>query len=249
MHRILILLFFAITFYFGCNVSKSETVRIGTVDWEPYVGEDLKEEGFLAHITREVFKRTGYKIKFIYRPWKRAIIKAELGDLDGFFPAYFSKERMEKFFISNKIISGPIGFFKLKYRNISFKKIDDLRPYRIGVVIGYVNTEEFDNADYLEKDKVVEDASNFRKLLMKRIDLAIADKFVGYSIINKNPDMKGKINFVEPPLKELGLHICISKRTTNAKKKLKAFNKGLKQIIKDGTFNRILIYHNINTKN
>ncbi|MCP4163463.1 MAG: transporter substrate-binding domain-containing protein [Deltaproteobacteria bacterium] len=246
MRRIPLLLILTIIFYLGCNISISGTIRIATLNWEPYVGEDLKEEGFLAHITREAFKRAGYKIEFLYRPWKRAVVKAEEGDFDGYFPAYFSKERMEKSYFTDKIISGPMGFFKLKYRNITYKKIEDLKPYRIGIVRGYVNTKEFDNADYIRKEAVVGDETNFRKLLMKRIDLAIADKFVGYSIINRNPKMKGKINFLNPPLKDLKLYICISKNTTSAQKKLKAFNKGLKEIIKDGTFKRILVYHNIN---
>ncbi len=237
---ILIILFIHIS-----NVYATETIKIASLNWEPYIGQDLTNEGFMAKITREAFRRVGYKVEYIYLPWKRAVVMAEDGEYDGYFPAYWSKEREEKSIFTNVITSGPIGLFKNKGRKISFNDLKDLIPYRIGVVRGFVNTQEFDSADYLKKDEVTTNLQNIKKLLKERVDLIVADKFVGFYLLNKYlPHMIGQMEFISPPLQEKKLYICMSKKTEKVNEKVKAFNKGLKEIKRDGTFDRIMKKHN-----
>lgn len=61
-------------------------------------------------------------------------------------PEYYSED-LKKDFILSAPFPEALGLFK-KDKNIQFKKIDDLKPYSIGVVRGYVNTAEFDAAAY-----------------------------------------------------------------------------------------------------
>ncbi|MCK5096791.1 MAG: transporter substrate-binding domain-containing protein [Desulfobacteraceae bacterium] len=233
---IVIIIFFLISQSYA-----AETIRIATLNWEPYIGQQLTNEGVMAEITREAFKRLGYMVEYNYLPWKRAVVMAEKGEYDGYFPAYWSKQREEKSIFTEVILSGPVGFFKIKKHIISFNKLEDLIPYRIGIVHGFVNTPAFDAADYLKKEVVTTDLQNIQKLLKHRVDLIVADKFVGFYLINKFiPHMKGQIEFIFPPLQNKELYICMSKKTKNVNEKVKAFNKGLKEIKKDGTFANIL---------
>ncbi len=48
--------------------TKTKTIRIATLEWEPYIGQKLADEGFMAEITREAFRRGGYKVEYIYLP-------------------------------------------------------------------------------------------------------------------------------------------------------------------------------------
>ncbi len=238
-------LIFILLFILISNVYATETIKIASLNWEPYIGQDLMNEGLMGEITREAFKRVGYKVEYSYLPWKRAVIMAEKGEYDGYFPSYWSKEREEKSIFTNVITSGPIGFFKIKGSKISFNKLKDLMPYRIGVVRGFVNTPEFDAAVYLKKDEVTSDIQNIKKLLKERVDLIVVDKFVGFYLLNKYlPHMLGQIEFMSPPLQDKKLYICMSKKTEKVNEKVKAFNKGLKEIKKDGTFDRIMAKHN-----
>ncbi len=234
-----------IIFILISNVYATETIKIATLDWEPYIGQKLKNEGFMAEITREAFERVGYKVEYSYLPWKRAVVTTENGEYDGYFPSYWSKEREEKSIFTNVITSGPIGLFKNKGSKISFNKLKDLMAYRIGVVRGFVNTPEFDAADYLKKDEVTDNLQNIKKLLRERVDLIVADKFVGFYLLNKYlPHMTGQLVFISPPLQDKKLYICMSKKTKKVNEKVKAFNKGLAEIKKDGTFDKILEKHN-----
>ncbi len=241
IHLILLCLIFI---FFSSQVYATDTIRIATLDWEPYIGQNLTNEGFMAEVTREAFKRVGYKVKYFYLPWKRAVVMTEKGDFDGYFPSYWSKQREEKSLFTDIIVTGPIGFFKIKGSKISFKQLEDLKPFRIGIVRGFVNTSEFDAADYLLKEEVVSDLQNIKKLLRGRVDLIVADKFVGFHLLNKYiPDMAGQIEFISPPLQDKELYICMSKKTKQVNEKVNAFNKGLKEMKEDGAFAKILRKH------
>lgn len=222
----------------------AETIKLATLEWEPYIGEKLKNQGYVAEVVIQAFKKAGYEVQIDYMPWARVITLAKKGTYDGYFPEYYSDSLKENFHVSDAMPGGPLGLFKRKGEAISYSTIKDLSPYKIGVVRGYINTAEFDAADYLKKDEANDDLTNFRKLLKKRIDLVVADKFVGLYVVKLNlPDNLNDIEFIEPPLESKDLFVCISKNSPEAFMRIKAFNTGLKAITDDGTVKQILKNH------
>jgi len=163
--------------------------------------------------------------------------------MDGLFSAYHSAERTKYFAISTPYIQSDIRFCILKNRNIRFENLPSLTPYTIGVVTGYVNSPAFDKADYLKKDVASSDLTNLRKLLSKRVDLIVIDKYVALYHLKNSPFIGGNIRdvkFLDPPLILMPVHLMLSKAISGYEKKLFDFNTGLKLIQKDGTYNRII---------
>lgn len=184
---------------------------------------------------------SGYPVQFKFMPWARAVEKAREGVYDGYLPEYYSESLQKDFFVSDPFPGGPLGIFKRKADQISFRTLSDLKPYTIGVVRGYINTREFDEAAYLHKVVANNDIANFRMLVGKRIDLVVADKFVGTYLLRRDmPDREGDVEFMGPILEEKNLYLCISKKTINAESKIKAFNEGLKVIKENGKLASIL---------
>ena len=227
-----------------CNTSlqaKDNSVSLATLDWEPYIGEKLADQGYVASIIRQSYKASGYNTSIVFMPWARVVVMARAGIYDGYFPEYFTESLKSDYLVSEPFPGGPLVFFKRKSESIAFKTLSDLKDYKIGVVRGYVNTKEFDEADYLHKEVADNDLTNLRKLVRKRLDLIVADKFVGTHLLKQN--MPGKVDEVEimtPFLEEKSLHLCISKKVPDAPAKIKAFNEGLKIIKDNGTFAAIL---------
>jgi polar amino acid transport system substrate-binding protein len=217
-----------------------KVVRLATLEWPPYVGEDLPDKGFTTAIVSEAFKRAGYEVKIDFMPWARALKESNGGNYDAAYPEYYSEERAKTFLFSDQFAASPLGFYKQKSTNITYAKLEDLKPYRIGVVLGYTNTPEFDAADYLQKETVNADEQNLRKLLLGRIDLAVIDKYVAqYIITTKIPEATDKLEFIEPQLKEQPLYLIFSQQSANNKQKLMAFNAALKSMQADGTLEKI----------
>ena len=228
-------------------------VRLASLAWEPYVGPDLKNYGYVAEIVTEAFKRSGYSTEIIFYPWARAVNTSEFGVTDGVFPEYYDDSRKQKFVYSAPFPDGPVGLYKRKDTVVSYRvdprvnQIDalrELKDYRFGIVRGYINTTEFDAADFLHKEEVSSDELNINKLYKRRIHFMFIDKFVaGYLIHKKFPQYESELEFMEPPLEHKLLFIAFSRQAEGYEDKLAAFNAGLAKITADGTLSEIMERH------
>ena len=217
------------------------TVELNTLDWEPYVGQKLPNNGFVAAIVNEAYAASGYTVKLDFMPWVRAKTMAREGKSDGCMPEYYLEEDKADFLISEPFPGGPLGFFKRKADTIAYTRLEDLKSLKIGVVRGYVNTAEFDKADYLKKEEANDDITNLRKLVGGRVDLIVIDKFVGLSLMRQEmEDKMGDIEFIAPALEEKTLHVLIARNVPEAEVKMQAFNDGLKKLKDSGRLDGLL---------
>ena len=221
--------------------AQEKVVTLASLDWEPYIGSKIQNNGYCAQIAVEAFKRGGYTVKIAYLPWERAVKESETGNYDGLFPEYFDQSRKEKFVYSDSFPGGPVGLMKRKDKAISFKKLQDLKPYTIGVVRGYINTAEFDAASYLKKTQSEGDDVNIKNLYNKQLDLIFIDQYVAqYIIKTQYPAYASELEFMKPALEKKDLYIAFSKKGKDSEAKRKAFNAGLKAMKADGTLQRII---------
>ncbi len=226
------------------TVHAGDKVVLATLDWEPYVGQNMKNQGYVAEVVKEAFKRGGMEVELNFYQWSRVVGLAKAGKVDGYFPEYISDEVKAYAAFSSPMPGGPLGFFKRKDQDISYNTLEDLKGKKIGVVTGYVNTKEFDEAAFLTKDPAKDDITNFKKLLAGRLDLLVADKFVGTHLVNTNmPDKAAAVEFMAKPLAELDLFVCISNKADGQADKIKAFNTGMEQMKADGSLEKILKSH------
>lgn len=215
----------------------NETLRFTSLEWPPYVGENLPGKGLSTEILKAAFEAEGYKnIQVDFFPWSRALSQLETDEkYIGCFPAYYSKERAKKFIFSNPVNISPIKFAEIKNNSIQWKNFADLKGKHIGVVQDYVNPIELDQLfsnKTLTADVAISDLSNLSKLAYKRIDLAIIDNNVFDYLISTDAYLKSVKNILQigtQTIEEKKLFVLFSK-STKGKKYVEIFNKGLKKI-------------------
>ena len=237
---------------FSANAAEKK-VTLATLNWEPYVGKELKNLGFTSEIIQKAFEKKGYSVEFKFYPWARGLKMTQEGSIDGIFPAYFNEERDKIFIYSISFGTGAVGFYKRKDKKISFsadpiqkpvEALKALKQYRIGLVRGYANTKEIDEADYLIKDVSTSDETNLKKLFKGRLDLVFIDKYVArYTMHQKYPHFIDELEFMMPPLDEKKLYICFSRKVKGLEKAIDAFNQGIKEIKASGEFDKIMDSH------
>ena len=220
----------------------AQELTFATLNWEPYIGQKLEDEGFVAEIVRAAFQRSGYdKVTFLFYPWARTLKASQAGLVDGYLPEYYASSIEAHHLFSAPFPGGPLVFLKLKAKDIPYHSLPDLKPYKIGVVRGYVNTREFDMADFLNKEEVANDLQNLKKLLAGRVDLIVIDKYVGDHLLDTRlPGRKQNTDFLDPPLGVNDLYVCFSKKKNYAETLRNDFNAGLRQIREDGTLMQIM---------
>jgi polar amino acid transport system substrate-binding protein len=239
-----ILAAFVITIWSAQSMAGEKTVSLAVLNWEPYAGEKLKNFGFGVEIITEAFRRSGYTAIISFMPWIRALKDTEIGKYDAVGFAYYSDQRARTYTMSGPFSESSLEFCRHKDSSISYKTLQDLKSYRIGIVRGYVNTAEFDAANYLTKEETNSEMLNLKKLLNKRVDLILIDKYVARFLIAKNfHNEQSEFVLIEPPLKIQPLYLMFSKKIKNHDLMCKDFNRGLQQISDDGTINKIMASH------
>ncbi len=228
--------------------AEAPVVTLATLNWKPYVSEELSNGGFTTEIVSRAFQRAGYRVEVHFMPWIRVLAEVKKGAFDAMYPAYHSERRSRVYALSNPIANGPLVLCKRSDRPIEYASLDDLKPYKIGVVRGYVNTPAFDAADYLDKRLVNSDKQNLLKVLTGRIDLAVIDKYTALQIIETSiPKAEGKLDFLEPPLQVKPLYVGFC-RKPGYRKRLEAFNRALKEMKSQGVIRSIYAGHGFSKK-
>ena len=158
----------------------------------------------------------------------------------GVFPEYYDSARENEVVFSEPFPGGPVGLLHLKELPVEYAidpvldiegALQGLAKYRFGVVRGYLNTPEFDQARYLKKIQSSSDSNNLKMLLKKRVDIVFIDKLVAMEIINTSiPELRDKVEMVHPVLAHKSLYVAFSKQHPDHKRALAVFNRGLAEL-------------------
>ncbi|WP_320007679.1 transporter substrate-binding domain-containing protein [Maridesulfovibrio sp.] len=214
-------------------------------------GDLEKENGYLVKITNAAFLRVGYEPEFIFLPWIRAITGTIEGEYDVLLAAYHTDDREKELRYSDPIGTAVVVLLKLRSKNVSFNKIEDLAQYRIGHIKGSKVSTEFDKAEkeYLNVQYVVDTTLNLKKLLKHRIDLVVEKKERIEALLQTTfRDSANKFAYVDPPLKINNYYNCSSRKNKRSYQIIQDFNRGLSLIKEDGTYDAILKHHNISAE-
>ena len=84
-------------------------LRLASLEWLPYVGSQLQQQGLSTFIADRAAQKFGYRVQVDYFPWVRAM---QLGLHDphyaGYFPAYYTEERARQCYFSASIGSSTV---------------------------------------------------------------------------------------------------------------------------------------------
>jgi polar amino acid transport system substrate-binding protein len=206
-----------------------------------FVTDPEKEGGFLVEVTKAAFQRMGYSVGVQFMPWVRALRSVESGNAEALLGAYYTPERAEKMQYTESIGTSEIVFFKLKNASITFSRLEDLKPYSIGTIIGASYTPEFDAANWLAKEPVSNYLQNINKLLAGRVALIVEKRLViQTALATFPPDVAASVEALDPPLKTAIFYNAFSKKMPGYQQKIADFNTGLELIRKDGTMQAIM---------
>jgi polar amino acid transport system substrate-binding protein len=209
--------------------------RMSTLEWAPYTGADLPGLGFVSATIRDAMAAMGHTVDIHFFPWSRAV---HLVDSDpsymAFYPAYYSRERAQRYLFSEPVGRSTIVFLERTDKSVRWSNYDDLKGLRIGVVRGFVNTEELDARianKTLETEEAPDDRSNVLKLAAGRVDLVVIDSHVYQHLVRTDTALAQVAPRLQANAKVLevkNLYVCFQ-RTPAGEAALRALNTGLRR--------------------
>lgn len=220
-----------------------EPVSFVTSSYEPYVIEsDHVASGIFPDIVKAALHERQMDVKFEFLPWKSCENIVREGSVFATFPYIINVQRAKFFDFSDPVIYFFPKFFYKKENfpdGFIWKDLRSFRPYQIGGVLGYWYEISFKN-EGLNVHYVTTDIQNIYKLMRGRIDFTLIDELVGWRIIKKvYPKQKLAFAVSKRPESYSAFHLMVSRKYSNAKTLTKIFNKGLKKIKKNGTYQKI----------
>ncbi|EJL6396379.1 transporter substrate-binding domain-containing protein [Vibrio navarrensis] len=213
---------------------KADVLTLTSLEWPPYSSPQLKQKGASIAVVSAALKEMGHELKVEFYPWERAVHLAKNdARYAGYFPEYLFES--SDLLFSDSIGLGPLGFAENKAKPVQWSALADLKSYTIGVVRGYVNTDELDQmiADgTLKSEAVNSDSQNLTKLGHKRIPLAVIDSNVFQYLIDNTPSLqpfKADLQMNPKLLVEKSLHVAFT-NNQDGQRWQEILNQGLKRI-------------------
>lgn len=214
--------------------SRAETVHLTSLEWPPYSGADLPENGASIAVARAAFEAMGHQLDVDFFPWSRTIATArQEARYVGYIPEYFLES--DAFSVSGSIGDSPLGLVESTARPIEWRTVADLRGYRLGVVQDYINTPELDGAiarGEIEAHPVLTDTQNILKVAAGRVDAAVIDRYVLDYLTLHNPwaaEVKDQVRMNPQLLARRTLHIAFE-TTPAGQRWQRVFNQGIEKI-------------------
>ena len=202
-------LFFAL--FIPGSAPQAGTVQLSTLEWPPFVGADLPGQGLAAQRVRAICEAAGIGVEFSFVPWRRVLLEARTGISQGYFPEYRSAEREREFLYSVPVGCSVLGLVHRRDAAPHWERLEDLAPYRIGVVAGYVNSEEFDrlvSEGVLQTVACKSDDEALRMLAAGRLDAAVMDREV-FAYLRGQGDLSAAPLELHPLVLAVHtLHVC-----------------------------------------
>lgn len=195
-------------------------IYMASLDWPPYTGEDLPNQGHVIKHAKKVFAAMGYTLKVDFFPWARAV-KMGLDPKSkylGYLPEYFDQSLTEKCAFSDSIGFSPLGFAQRKDNPIEWQNLNDIAQLKsVGVVRGYVNSPGLDAriaSGNINADEAVSDAENIKKLSRMRVPIIVIDEQVFEYWLSHDEELMAVKDSVEMHpnlLDKKSLYLCFKK--------------------------------------
>jgi len=239
------------------SFAKDTELIFNTQEFSPF---NYSSSGKAAGPVLEVINAVCAKLKIscIHKvmPWRRAQKEVRDGDADGLFVVGKNKSRESWLYFSLPIITTEYGFFVLKSNTKTFKTLDDIQGYKVGV-FGPSNTSnsllkiseklEDDNKTPLDIRTLYDDTLVFKQLNSETrgLQAVYSNKDVGNDLIKKlnlkNLKYMGK-------QKELNYYISFSKKTVS-KEMVDKFNQVLRNMHLNNELKYILEKYSLQSAN
>ncbi len=235
-------------FILSIKATYAETIRIAVdaAGWPPFVYEDPKTgkaSGASFDILREILTRANLDFEVKFLPWKRCLVLGANGDFDIVMDGTFSAERDKSFFFTEPFYTiNSALYYSVKQHPQGPPKINQIADYQNHSFCGLFG---YNYTMYSIPEENIFSKSFEEKHRLKLLHAGRCDFLIGDIEILQGFEKMGMISLDK--LKRIPIlgaepkqfFMLLSRKKNSNKKLLKLINKGLENLKKDGTYEKI----------
>lgn len=241
--RLPILALIIVTILWLAPARGDDEIIVAIEPWAPFADEDLPGRGFLTRLTEAAFEAAGYEPRVEFIPWARALHDVEQGYRHVLMGLFYSEEREQVYRYSEPVYQAQVGLVaRADFERDAYDSLQELVEYTIGIGRGFANSPEFDAAaeDYLNVDIATDHATHIPMLFAERIDMMAGTVDIILHAAEQQGHPAASMKVLEPPLMVHDIHIGVSRAIDDSERIRDDFNRGLRAIRADGTYDDIM---------
>lgn len=229
---------FLVAILFFSRIATSEELELYGLNFPPFQIEfpenDLK--GFDVEVVTEVFERAGIDVEVRFLPWKRVIAVAKKGVIAGMVSCSYQKEREEYLLFSDEISKSRRSFATVVGNVLGpMNTFEDAKGKMIVVTSGHGTEKELVKKDVVHESSFTDQAS-IKMLINGRVDAFYSSREL-MQFLAKEMGVSDKLEYHDVSSKSV--HLCLTKKWQGADALMSKFNKTLKEVKADGTYEAI----------
>ncbi len=221
--------------------AETPTIVIGTIDLPPHSVEDAKVPSFSRDLFREVFATQGWAVKLEFYPWARAFDLGKSGKVDAVWPSIHQAEREQWFVFGTPVLTTNYVLLKRRDFAFSYRRLEDAKPWRIGVLRGGITGSALDSGTDYRKEEGNSFGQNLQKLAAGRLDLMASERYNGLHLLtHDHAELADQITMLLPPISAIGFYLMFSKQAPEVEAKRLVFERGLQALRSNGRLKALL---------
>jgi ABC-type amino acid transport substrate-binding protein len=232
----------AICLILSSLISQAQTteLKLGSDTWPPFTNV-AGEKSFALDLVQEALERINIKSETEIVIFEDVLSAIDKGELDGSAALWSSPERSEKYYFSEPYLYNQLILVGRKGSVVKELTVADLAGKKVGIVEHYAYGEISNPQSGVIVVESKSDQKSLEKLLTKQIEYLLVDKLlIQYMLKYQINDVTKYLEFGDTPLMIKSLHFALSKNITDGSQIVDVFNKEIKKMIADGSYNDIL---------
>lgn len=224
----------------------AQPLTIVADEWPPFSGSALPKGGISLDVIVTVLARAGYETDAQILPWARIMDGARAGGFDIVGNLFFDPALTEVMTYSDPYYETQIKLLRRVGDTPEFDDIDSLRPYSIAVGDGFIYSEEFDRADFLDKVVVTTTLQGVQMVAYGRAQLTLDSvEVIDHAIRKEDPALADLVEYLPKTLARQGIHMAVRNSLPGRDDLIAAFNETLAAMRTDGSLEALLGKHNV----
>lgn len=219
---------------------KTTELKLGSDVWPPFTNV-AGEKSFALDLVNEALGRMNIKASTRIAAFEDILNTIDNGELDGSAALWETPERADKYYFSDPYLNNQLVLIGRKGTDVKGLTLADLRGKKIGIVEFYAYGELKGPEAGIIVEESKSDQKNLEKLLSKQLDYMVVDELlIQYMLKYQINDVTKYLEIADAPLIVKPLHFALNKSITDGEEIINNFNKEIKEMIADGSYNKIL---------
>lgn len=210
-------------------------------NYPPYIDEQLPGQGLLTELVVAAFQSQGITTRLQFKPWQH-IRKAATAPQHASFLWFKEQELEQDWLFSDPVVQLRQVLISQASQALQPERLDQLRPYRIGVTQGYYYGPQFEALKpEFRLTTAVSDYQSLLLLVQGHVDFILMDPIVAHQLSQSFPQQTVKLRVLSKPvLTAKPAYLVCSRNYLPCHGIIQQFNRGLALQQKNGQQRRLL---------